>query len=324
MPTPQNTPETEIDFINLARTLWEGRKLLGKIMLLSLIAGLVVAYILPNKYTASCTFATQTADSESSLARLSSIAGLSGIATLAGANINIEIPVSMEISPQAYNEVIKSEPFQRELEQTSISLTNSQLNLVFDDYKGLATISCTMSDPKAAAQVCQSAMQILQNHLTKIFTGKAAANISYIQRRQDEAKKNHAKIEQEIANQAYQNKSKLDWKRLKPEGESLQSETQSFKSKTEQLQAEYELNSSVLTELAKELEHAKIRLQEETPHFSVIQPITIPTEKSSPNRPKILVYFAFAGFVLSFILIIGKTYLTDVRNKWHQTKTSIV
>lgn len=118
--------------------------------------------------------------------------------------------------------------------------------------------------------------------------------------------------------------SKLEGKHLKTEGGSLLSESKSLKSKTEQLKTEYELSSGVLTELAKELEHAKIRLQEETPYFSLIKPITIPTEKSSPNRLKILVYFAFAGFVLAFILIIGRTYLTDVRNKWHQSKNSIV
>ena len=297
-------PETEIDFINLARTLWEGRKLLGKIMLIFVVAGMATALIIPGKYTASCTFATQTADAETSLTRLSSLKGLSGIATLAGANINLEIPESMELSPLTYIDIIRSEPFQRDLDQATQKeepngsktiQAKKQIFLVYDDFKGLATLSCTTTDPKTAAQVCQSTLQIFQDHLTKIYTGKAATNISYIQERLNQAQK---KVPYEIQNDAH--KASVNTAREK------------------------DVEISVLAQLSKELEHAKIRLQEETPYFVVIKPTTVPIEKSSPNQLKILVYFAFAGFVLSFILIIGKTYMQDVRNKWQQSKTTIV
>lgn len=286
----QPTPDIEIDFINLARTLWESRKLWVKIMLISILAGVAVTQIMPNRFTASCTFLTQTPNEESSLARLSSLAGLKGMANLAGATINLEIPENMGLSPHTYTDIIRSQSFQWDLDQAmqkeetkgeKTDQANKQIDLAYDDFKGLATLSCTGNDPKTATEVCHAALQIFQDHLTKIYTGKAAANISYIQERLNQAQKNLENSGQEVG-------------------------------------------KSVLTDLTKELEHAKIRLQKETPFFVVIKPITIPTEKSSPNRLKILVYFAFAGFVLSFILIIGKTYMHDVRNKWQQSKTSIV
>lgn len=305
-PHPQNMPETEIDFINLARTLWEGRKLLGKIMLISIVAGLIVAAIIPNKYTASCTFVTQTADSESSLAKLSSLTGLAGIATLAGANIHLKIPSNMELSPHAYKDIIESETFQKELRTASISIEESgktvknlekNINLVYDDFKGLATLSCTATEPRAAAKLCQFALQLLQDQITKISTEKARTKVNFIQERLDETKKHLENIQKELAAQKNQQNS-------------------AAAASKSVLEAEYDLYNDTKAELTKKLELAKIRLNEETPIFQIIKPVEVPTEKISPSRIKILSYFAFASFVLAMIFILGKEFFEETKEKW--------
>lgn len=47
--------ETEIDFINLSRTFWDGRFVIGKFLLLGMFIGFFEAILIPNEYTASST-----------------------------------------------------------------------------------------------------------------------------------------------------------------------------------------------------------------------------------------------------------------------------
>jgi LPS O-antigen subunit length determinant protein (WzzB/FepE family) len=54
------------------------------------------------------------------------------------------------------------------------------------------------------------------------------------------------------------------------------------------------------------LEQAKLQVAKDTPIFSTIKPVTIPTEKSAPKRSLILVIWAFFGFVVSVGVVLVK------------------
>jgi len=73
---------------------------------------------------------------------------------------------------------------------------------------------------------------------------------------------------------------------------------------------------SVYGEIAKQLENAKIRVKEDTPIFSIIEPVTIPLEKSKPRRVLILMIWFFLGGVFGICWIFGSHSLNDLRNKW--------
>ena len=47
--------------------------------------------------------------------------------------------------------------------------------------------------------------------------------------------------------------------------------------------------------MAKQLEQAKIQVKETTPILTIIDPVTIPLERSKPKRALILVLFTFLG-----------------------------
>src|SRR5665647_2603611 len=113
--TPENTKnqnqtqETEVDFINLARTFWDGRILVGKLIALSVFIGFFVAILIPNEFTASSTMVPQISDPKSKLAGLSGgLSGLSGLAAMAG--INLSTGAGSELSPRTYSSIISSVP----------------------------------------------------------------------------------------------------------------------------------------------------------------------------------------------------------------------
>ncbi len=58
---------------------------------------------------------------------------------------------------------------------------------------------------------------------------------------------------------------------------------------------EYTLLFGVYSELAKQREQANIQVKETTPVFTVVEPVTIPTERSKPKRGLICIAFTFLG-----------------------------
>lgn len=92
------------------------------------------------------------------------------------------------------------------------------------------------------------------------------------------------------------------------------------KTEEERLQSEYQIAFSVYNELAKQLETAKIQVKEETPVLTVIEPITIPNEKSEPKRSMIVFIWTFLGGIVGVGWVFGKVYLEDIKKKWKEAK----
>ena len=53
-----------------------------------------------------------------------------------------------------------------------------------------------------------------------------------------------------------------------------------FLNELERIQAEYSIALNVVTELATQVESAKLQVSKDTPIFSVIDPVTVPTQKN--------------------------------------------
>lgn len=357
--------ETEIDFINLARTLWEGKIIVGKLILLCLIIGFFVAILTPNEFTASATMVPQISDSKSKLSGLSgSLSGLSGLAAMAGINLNTTM--GSDLSPKTYSSIISSVPFQLELMKTPLNfekldsqitlydyytkikkgnlfikytiglpsliiktlkgekkskfsstsnpfyiltekqvevqkIIEKQVAISINDADGNVSIISSLPEAYAAAQLVQSTQAILQRYITEFKIEKAKVDQEFIQQRFDEAKKNYQAAQQQLA---------LFRDRNKNMSQAI------AKTEEERLYGDYTLVTGVYSELAKRLEQAKIQVKEETPVFTIIRPVSVPSEKSRPNRPVILAISAFIGFVVGIVWVLGKDFMIQTRDKW--------
>jgi len=126
------SPDAEIDFMNLAITFWDGRFVISKIIIISLFIGIFVSLLIPNEFTASSTIIPQISDQKSKLGGLSGISGLSGLAAMAG--INLSTSTGSEISPKTYSTIISSVPFQLELMKTPLNFENLGSQVTLFDY----------------------------------------------------------------------------------------------------------------------------------------------------------------------------------------------
>ena len=82
--------------------------------------------------------------------------------------------------------------------------------------------------------------------------------------------------------------------------------TARFMSELQKLESEYQLQQNILMNLANEYNNNKIKLNKDTPIFSVIDEVSIPNERSKPKRSLIALIYVFLGLILSIGFILGK------------------
>tara|TARA_B110000003_G_scaffold103372_1_gene105554 strand:- start:3577 stop:4698 length:1122 start_codon:yes stop_codon:yes gene_type:complete len=118
--------------------------------------------------------------------------------------------------------------------------------------------------------------------------------------------------------------SKLQYEEQKIFFENLQNDLAEFKdsnknistavflSQLQKLESEYQLQQSILMTLASEYNNNKIKLNKDTPIFSVLDEVSVPNERTEPQRTRIVFIYMFTGLVLSLIYVTGKDSLKEL------------
>jgi len=160
-----------------------------------------------------------------------------------------------------------------------------------DQKNGVITVSAEFPDPVLASRVAQEAIDYLQEYITGYRTTKAAHDLAFIQEQHDRAREDFEQAQQALATFRDRNRNVISAR---------------AQSEEERLQAEYNLAFNVYNSLAQQLEQARIKVQEETPVFQVLDPVEVPVEKSKPRRMVILTILIILSVSLSMLWIVIK------------------
>lgn len=194
-------------------------------------------------------------------------------------------------------------------EKKLIEILSAQLSLEVNDKDGYVSISARMPEAKAAAQMVQKAQVLLQEAITKFKIQKAKDQLAFVEERYAEKEEEANKAQQKLASFRDRNKNVS---------------TATAQTEQERLTAEYNLVYGVYSELAKQLETQKIQVKENTPVFTIIEPVSIPMDKSKPKRPMILVIWTFLGGIVGVGMVFGKEFLASIKDKWTEEDTNTV
>lgn len=184
-----------------------------------------------------------------------------------------------------------------EKEKRCMDALKKNVNLNINEKDGYVQLTVNMPEPLAAAQLAEKVQIMLQRYITEFKIEKVQSNLDFVQERYDEAKRSFEQIQQERAIFLDANKN------IK----SARAQTES-----EMLETRYNLALSVYSELAKQLEQAKIQVKETTPILTIIDPVTIPWERSKPKRGLILVLFTFLGGFAGIGLVLALPFIADI------------
>lgn len=175
-----------------------------------------------------------------------------------------------------------------------------QEQLVIENNKkdGFVKISFSMPEALAAAQMTKKAQMILQEAITSFKIEKAEQELYFIQQRYNEVKLDFEKKQATLASYKDRNQGLIT------------SRSQSY---LRRIESEYNLAFNLYSELAKQLETQKIKVKENTPVFTVIEPVSVPVEKSKPKRGLIIVLFTFLGGFMGVIYVLRKSLLNFLK-----------
>ena len=163
-----------------------------------------------------------------------------------------------------------------------------------DKKTGKTTVSLEMQDPLVVTTVMNAIISNLKDYMSDYRTSKArqdAENLTVICERR--------KQEYYAAQQAYARYSDANKNVI----------LQSAQAERERLQQEMNLAFQVYSQVATQLEAARIKEQEAKPVFAVVQPPVVPLQKTAPSKVKYLVIFTFlAGCCAVAWILFGEEY----------------
>jgi uncharacterized protein involved in exopolysaccharide biosynthesis len=332
-----NSGEIEISLSDIVRFIKDSGKTVLITTLICAIVGLVYALSLRNEYTASVRVMPElkSPTGAGGLGELRSLAGLAGV------NLD-NAGASETIRPDLYPDVLKSTPFNIYLLQQSIStvdksasslqaymtsesksgfwgqstdeksdgrqriksiasaaveLTEEQealsdelakrVSVAIDKKNGIITLSAVMPDPKVAATIASKTLEYLSKYVSDYRTGKSRQQVNFLTKQVNEARRRYESAEFALYNYRDKNRSLF---------------LNTAKIEEQRLQADYQLAQEIYTNLSRQLEQSRIKVQEEEPVFQILEPARVPSHKSGPKRTVTIVAFVFFGAILGFII----------------------
>lgn len=197
----------------------------------------------------------------------------------------------------------KNAPIYLTGEQESVrKILSNGLSLVTNDKEGYITLNVTSKEPKLAAEIAQKAHILLQEYITTFKIEKASAQLEFIQERYHENKAEFEAAQAALADFHDKNKNITSAR---------------ARIQQDRLESDYQLAFDVYSQLAQQLEQAKIQVEEDTPVFSILKPVTVPLEDNS-NGIKTLVIWTFLGAVIAVGWLFGKEFLATIRKRWNE------
>ncbi|MDE7091887.1 MAG: chain-length determining protein [Muribaculaceae bacterium] len=166
---------------------------------------------------------------------------------------------------------------------------NSCISANVDTKTSVVTISATLQDALAAAQLADTVMARLKEYVVDYRTSKSRQDLEYAKKINDEARAEYYGAQKQYASAVDRNQG------LSKQSASIE---------IDRLENEKELAFNVYTTAAQQVKMAEAKVQETTPVFAVVQPATVPVRPSKPSKPMILIGFMFLFFVASSAYIL--------------------
>jgi len=177
-----------------------------------------------------------------------------------------------------------------EQDKNLFSVLNNNLSLSINEKEGFITISYTDVNKNIAAQITQIAQNLLQEKIIEFKNKSSKEMLDFALKQYSDKKKSYEKLQDERAVFVDQN---------------INISSSLFQNKLSRLESEVNISELIVQQLASQVEQAKLQVNKDTPVFTTIKPVTIPFERSAPNRSLIVIIFAFMGLVFSsgFVLV---------------------
>lgn len=177
-----------------------------------------------------------------------------------------------------------------------------------EDKSSKTEMMLTMQDPLVVATVMNAVVDNLKEYMSEYRTSKARQDAENLTVICNQRKADYYKAQQAYASYLDSNKNVI---------------RQSANAERERLQQEMNLAYQVYSQVAQQLEGARIQAEQAKPVFAIINPVAVPIKKAAPSKVNILVVFTFlAGCVAAAWVLFGEEYWKKLKNLVTDTSLS--
>lgn len=180
-----------------------------------------------------------------------------------------------------------------------IKVFKKKFSIELNEKEGYIKVLANDKSPLISTQLVHLVTKTLQSKIISLRTNKIKEELEYSEVELSRQKEKFEALQNELALFKDSNKN---------------ISTAIFASELQKLQSEYNLQQNILISLSSEFNKNKIKLNKDTPIFSVLDEVTIPNEKSKPRRMIIVLAYSFIGFVISIIYILSNERIREIIN----------
>lgn len=167
-------------------------------------------------------------------------------------------------------------------QETVLNELRKRIIVGVDKKTQVITVSVQMQDPLVSAMLTRDLVEKLQSYITTYRTQKAKKDLEFTDKVLAEAREAYYKAQKAYAAHEDANKNII---------------SASNRTEQERLRNEMTLTFNVYNSLAQKQEQDKLRVQEQTPVYTIIEPATVPLKASSPRKLIILAGMIFASIL---------------------------
>jgi len=178
-----------------------------------------------------------------------------------------------------------------------ITSLQEKFSIELNDKEGYIKVIAHDEDAFISTQLVGLVTKNLQSRIIALRTNKIKERLDYSKEQYDDKRSEFETLQNKVAQFKDSNKN---------------ISTAMFLSQLEKLQSEYTLQQNILMTLASEYNNNKIKLNKDTPIFSVIDEVSVPNLRSAPKRSLIVIIWVFLGFVLAVGYILVKKPVIDI------------
>lgn len=191
-------------------------------------------------------------------------------------------------------------PFVLTPEQESyLAVWRSRISVQTDKKNGTIQASVRMQDAYVAARLMETVVSRLQAYITDYRTKKAKQDLAFSEKLYKEAREAYYRAQTAYARYTDENNY-----------------TASVSSNVEKirLRQEMDLAYDVFNQMARQRETAKIKVQEQTPVYTVIEPARVPLSPASPGKLLWMGGMALAFFAAGFCWLVVRNLMQGNKN----------
>ena len=170
---------------------------------------------------------------------------------------------------------------------------DEQLVVSMDKKTFVISITGTMPDPYAAADLVQVSSQRLMQRIIEYEAKKAGEQLNFLEEQYQKNRRRYEDAQKNLALFSDRNRILV--------GAVAQIER-------ERLQRENDVAYQVLQQFSLELEQARVKKNQDTPVFTVLEQVVVPNTRSSPARTMILIVCVMLGVAVGLARIAWRAF----------------